>query len=227
MLSFLIKKSFFDLWDNLFSVLVFNLGFLLFLAVAILFPSLLFPITPVLVIIVLIVIIPLFFLYCGAVNLELKRLINYENPKLSRFLQNLKDSLKTSLTLGFLVFLPLPFLYFGVPLYLNLGNIFAFSAAILIIFLSFLWFLAGQYFFPIHCQLEKGIFKIIKKGILILIDNPGFSLALALFSLFLFFLSIPTALMFPGITGILIFYQGALKLRLLKYDYLEKNPGGR
>ena len=58
-----------------------------------------------------------------------------------------------------------------------------------------------------------------------MLDNLGFSLALALISLFSLFLSILTALMFPGITGILIFYQGALKLRLLKYDYLEKNPG--
>jgi hypothetical protein len=37
-------------------------------------------------------------------------------------------------------------------------------------------------------------------------------------------LSAFTALLIPGITGLLIWHQVALKIRLCKYDYLEENP---
>jgi hypothetical protein len=37
--------------------------------------------------------------------------------------------------------------------------------------------------------------------------------------------SLFTALLLPGISSILLFWNTAFKLRLYKYDWLEQNPG--
>ncbi len=61
----------------------------------------------------------------------------------------------------------------------------------------------------------------------ILLDNPGFCIGLLIGTLFVFFVSVFTAFLLPGLTTIMLWHNAALKLRLYKYDYLEEHPDGR
>jgi hypothetical protein len=81
-----------------------------------------------------------------------------------------------------------------------------------------------QFFFAIRARLDTKITKIIKKCFIIFFDNPGFALFSLIYSLVTLVLSLLLALLLPGPAGILLFLDEALRLRLLKYDWLEANP---
>ncbi|AEF84173.1 hypothetical protein TREPR_0985 [Treponema primitia ZAS-2] len=85
--------------------------------------------------------------------------------------------------------------------------------------------LALQFCFPIRSRLDTKLPKVLKKCFIILLDNPLFCLLSGLFALLLLALSILLLLLAPGPAGILLFLDEALRLRLLKYDWLEANPG--
>jgi hypothetical protein len=89
------------------------------------------------------------------------------------------------------------------------------------------WILAFQYFFSIQARLDKKFSKILKKMFLLLLDNPLFTIGLLIGTLVTFAVSVFTAFLLPGITSIFLWWNVALKLRLYKYDYLEKNPEAR
>jgi len=62
---------------------------------------------------------------------------------------------------------------------------------------------------------------------LLLLDNPLFTVGLLIGSLVVFVLSAFTAFLLPGLATILLWWNVALKLRLYKYDHLEKHPDDR
>jgi len=56
-------------------------------------------------------------------------------------------------------------------------------------------------------------------------DNTGFSIFLILHNIIaLSFSLLLVFILFPGPVGVLLFTDEALRLRLLKYDWLEENP---
>ena len=59
---------------------------------------------------------------------------------------------------------------------------------------------------------------------LLSMDNSGFSVFLFIHNIIALFLSAVFAFMFPGPVGVLLYIDQALRLRLLKYDWLEANP---
>jgi len=60
---------------------------------------------------------------------------------------------------------------------------------------------------------------------LICLDNTGLAIFMVINNIIALVLSVFFAFMFPGPVGILLYLDEALRLRLLKYDYLEANPG--
>jgi uncharacterized membrane protein YesL len=87
--------------------------------------------------------------------------------------------------------------------------------------------LALQFFFPVQSRLDKKFGKILKKMFLLFLDNPLFSVGLLVGAVATLALSAFTALLLPGIASILLWWNVALKLRIYKYDYLEKHPDAR
>jgi hypothetical protein len=81
-----------------------------------------------------------------------------------------------------------------------------------------------QFFFAIRARLATTPKKIIKKCFIIFFDNPGFSIFSLLFTLVTLILSLIFALLIPGPAGLLLFLDEGLRLRLMKYDWLEANP---
>ncbi len=223
MFGFLIKKTFFDMWDNLLSIALLNLGFILAAGITIYLP-ILFKSIPFLFFISLFIGVVLFFLYSGAVSGMVSKIADYSRPDLQNFVAYFKEFFPSSLIFA-IINVALVFLFsIAFPVYGRMKSIIGPIASSLLFWLMVLWILAIQYFFPIQSRLDKSFKKIIKKMFIILLDNPLFTIGLLISSLFIFFISAFTAFLLPGISAILLWQNVALKLRLYKYDYLEEHP---
>ena len=223
MIGFLIKKNFFDLWDNLFKIALINLGFIasLFLLVFILQ---LFKQLPLLGLAVLLVGLFWCFVYLQAAALSMKFISDYGSFGFMDFLLNIKTAWPFGLLLGGLVFLGYLLCAVAIPFYLSMESIFGLLLAALIFWTLLAALLALQFFFAVRSRLDTKPFKVIKKCFVIFFDNPAFCVFSLLHNLLVLALSAFAAFLFPGPAGILLFLDEGLRLRLLKYDWLEANP---
>jgi len=223
MIGFLIKKAFFDFWDNMFRMVLLNLGFIASLAIPVFLPGL----VPVPVLSVLLFAAGLLwcFVYLSAVALTVKAVSDYGVFGFSDFLANLKEGWKTGLLLGIACFLIYTVAMNAVPFYLRMNSPFGLFLAAVIFWIVFTAICSLQFFFAIRARLDTKPVKIFKKSFIIFFDNPGFAVYSFLHSVVLLILSAVFALLLPGPAGVLLFLDEALRLRLLKYDWLEANPG--
>lgn len=224
MFGFLIKKSFFDTWDNLLAFLLLNLGFILCLAVLLLLPS---AAPEGSFYTALLLAVPGFLLihiYTGAVSSLIFEISEYRSLKLSAIKESIKLTVKASLFFALLNTILLTIFFIAWSFYSSGASFTSMLGAGVIFWLALVWFLTGQQFFPVFIRMKGSLLKSLKKSILISLDNPVFSIFELLMSVLLFAVSVVTLLFLPGITGILILQHNALKLRLYKYDWLEENP---
>ncbi len=226
MFGFLIKKSFFDLWDNLIRIVILNLGYILAFFIIIYFP-LLFNDLPVLFFTALGIGMAVLFVYSGVVSTMTSRIADYSKPEFKDFFPILKATYPSSLMFA-LLNLALVFLFrTAFQVYGGLQSFIGPLASSLLFWVLIFWVLAFQYFFAIQARLDRKFKKILKKMFLLLLDNPLFTVGLAIGSLLILVISFLTALLLPGIAAVFLWWNVALKLRLYKYDYLEKNPDAR
>jgi hypothetical protein len=223
MIGFLIKKNFFDLWDNLFKVALINLGFIASVAIPVFIPSLLASV-PALGLVVVFLGILWCLVYLSAASLSLKTISDYSSFGFRDFWANLKLALPTGLTLGIFVFLVYILASFIIPFYLQMNSMIGLLLAAVIFWTLVVGVLSFQFFFAVRARLDTKLSKIIKKCFIFFFDNPGFCVFSFLNNLVMLALSFFLALLFPGPAGILLFLDEAMRLRLLKYDWLEANP---
>jgi uncharacterized membrane protein YesL len=223
MLGFLIKKAFFDMWDNLFRVVILNLGFVAVLAIFLLLTPLLAGI-PVIAIGTLIIGVALFSVYTGAVSRMASEIADNKSPGFADFWQFVKETFPTSLLLALFITIYVLVVIVAFNFYGSLQNFAGPLAVSLLFWVTTFLVLAGQYFFPVQSRMNRDVRKMLKKGFLLLLDNPGFSIMLFLCTFITLVVSFFIAFIIPGFTALLILSNVALKLRLYKYDYLEKNP---
>jgi hypothetical protein len=224
MFGFLIKKAFFDMWDNMFRILLMNLGYILVFAIFFLLAPL-FTSVPPLFISTLIVGIAAFALYTGVVSKMCAEIADYKQPGFADIPRFLRESYASSLLLAlalaaYVFVVSVAFQFYG-----GLKSLAGPLAVALLFWVTVGWVFASQYFFPIQSRLDRKFRKIFRKTFLIFFDNPGFSIGLFLCSLIVLVASLFTALLLPGLSSILLFWNAAFKLRLYKYDWLEQNPG--
>jgi hypothetical protein len=223
MIGFLIKKNFFDLWDNLFKIAIINLGFLVSLSLPVFVPPLLSR-SPGFALAVLFIGILWCFIYLSAAAFSLKSISDYGNFGFADFLGNLKIVWPFGLALGALVFLGYLLCTVVIPFYLGLDSMFGLLFAALIFWTLLAAVLALQFFFAIRSRLDTKPLKVIKKCFIIFFDNPVFCIFSLFYNLFALALSLFVAFLFPGPAGALLFLDEGLRLRLLKYDWLQANP---
>jgi hypothetical protein len=223
MIGFLIKKTFFDLWDNLFRVALLNLGFIASVAVPVFVPGLLVGI-PVLSIITLVAGVLWCAVYLAAAAYSLKSVSDYGAFGFADFFQNLKQVWPTGLIMaalviafGFLITLVIPF-------YLDLSSLFGLFLAAVVFWSAVVGVLSFQFLFAIRTRLDTKLTKVVKKSFVFFFDNAGFCLFSFIHNAVLLVLSVFLAFLFPGPAGILLYLDEAMRLRLLKYDWLEANP---
>ncbi|MFP4643462.1 MAG: hypothetical protein ACLFM0_03830 [Spirochaetales bacterium] len=225
MFLFTIKKAFFDLWDNLLTVALLNVGFVALLALTLsltnLFGSIdafvgaiLVPVAAILVTIV----------YAGGVSFASRDMVDYENPEFRQLIGYFREALPSSLWLAGLYIVQFFITSIAVPFYAQIENIWGLAALVFLFWVSVVWLLASQFFLPIRSRLDSRLKPILKKCFIVFFDNTGFSVLTAIGVLALTAISVPLAFLIPGPAGVMLWLQSSFKIRLMKYDYLEANP---
>ncbi|MGA2977700.1 MAG: hypothetical protein ABSF77_20560 [Spirochaetia bacterium] len=224
MFGFLIKKAFFDMWDNMFRIILMNLGYIAVLAIFFLLAPL-FISLPVLFFITIALGIAALAVYTGAVSKMCAEIADYRQPGFAEFAQFIKASYPSSLLLALVLTAYVFIISIAFQFYGGMKTIVGPLAVALLFWVTVAWTFASQYFFPIQSRLDKKFRKIFRKTFLVFFDNPGFSIGLLLSAGIVLVISVFTALLLPGISSIILWWNIAFKLRLYKYDWLEQNPG--
>lgn len=222
MIFFLIKKTFFDMWDNLLSIFLLNVGFLLvaaggFYLLSVMNHAVLFLVAAFFGLVAL-------CLYTGVVAMMTRDMANYHSLEIRNFWPYLKETWKTSTVFALIILAQLIILQFVMPWYLSHGNLLGLGVVSLLFWVSLTWWLASQYYFPIRAQLDTDVKKVFRKCFVLFFDNTLFSIVLALGAIVLVVLSGFVVFLIPGMATLLLWHQVALKLRMYKYDYLEAHP---
>jgi hypothetical protein len=224
MIGFLIKKTFFDLWDNLFRVALLNLGFIASAAFPVFIPGLLLDV-PVLSAISMFVGILWCTVYLASAAYSLKSVSDYSSFGFGDFFHNLRLVWPVGLVMAALIFAIWFLITLIIPFYLNINSLFGLFLAAVVFWTTVVAVLSFQFFFAIRSRLDTKLTKVIKKSFIFFFDNPGFCLFSFIHNAVLLVLSVLLAFLFPGPAGILLYLDEALRLRLLKYDWLEANAG--
>jgi hypothetical protein len=219
MIGFLIKKTFFDLWDNMFRIILLNLGFIVSLAIPIILPGYI-PI-PILSLVVAVIGVFWCFIYLAATALTIKAVSDYGVFGFADFKANLKAGWPAGIVMALVSFIFFLVLRIIIPFYLDMNSLVGLLLAALIFWTLILALIAFQFFFAIRARLDTKPIKIIKKCFIIFFDKPGFSIFSLLYTLVTLVASLIFALLLPGPAGLLLFLDEGLRLRLLKYDWLE------
>ncbi|QQO09085.1 hypothetical protein [Breznakiella homolactica] len=223
MIGFLIKKTFFDLWDNMFRVALINIGFIASLAIPVLLPSVLESV-PAAAIAVIVIGVLWCFVYLSAAALCVKSISDYGSFGFRDFFQNLKLAWPSGIVLGLIVLLMLFLVNVGIPFYLAMDSMVGLLLAAVIFWTLVVGILSFQFFFAVRARLDTKLSKVIKKCFIFFFDNPGLCFFSLLHNIVILVISALLAFLFPGPAGILLYMDEAMRLRLLKYDWLEENP---
>jgi hypothetical protein len=226
MFGFFVKKAFFDGWDNLLSLIVVNLGFLLVLALGILLPSLLGLPGWAAVALGLLALAALSVWYAAAV-FAMREVADFKSFRLREAWAMVRLGLVPGLQTAAALVIGALVVSVGLPFYLRSGGILGALAAGLIFWCSLIAALALQYYVPLRARLGGGLRKNLRKSFLMFFDNPGFSVFLFLYSAVTLGLSFFLAFLAPGFASVALEQDVALRLRLLKYDWIEAHPGAK
>jgi uncharacterized membrane protein YesL len=164
------------------------------------------------------------FVYSAAVALSLRKISDYHDFGFKDFFANLKKGWKQGLAYGAISFIVLLIATTALPFYIQVNSFIGVFLASVIFWVLIVAALSLQFYLPVISRLDSNILKGLKKSFIIFRDNPFFSICCAVFSLGMTALSLLLAFLIPGPAGVLLFLDEALRLRLLKYDYLEENP---
>ena len=220
MIGFLVRKTFYDIWDNMFRIILLNLGFIISLTIPILLPGVI-PIPP-----IVIVVIGVFWcsVYLAAAALSVKAVSDYWVFGFADFVANLKAGWPAGMIMGLMCLLGFLVVKIIIPFYLELNSLIGLLLGALIFWVLVLALVSFQFFFAIRSRLDTKPKKIFKKCFIIFFDNPWFSIFSLLYTLATLIVSLVFALLLPGPAGLLLFLDEGLRLRLMKYDWLEANP---
>jgi len=223
MTGFFIKKAFFDGWDNLIALVLLNLGFIALLSSAYLVLTAM-SVSVVLGLTAAVLWLVLLQVYSGSVSFFTHQFACYQRPSAKELVQYGKEALRYVPLMTGLSLMLLLVLFVVIPFYLATPGLFA-AVSVAIVFWAMLFLgLAMLYYYPVAAQMRDRPLKVLKKSMILVLDNLGFSLFLLVHTGITLAISLLTAFMIPGISSILMSHQAAVKLRLYKYDYLEQNP---
>jgi hypothetical protein len=228
MFGFLIKKAFFNYWDNFYRICILNLGYVLVCSLALgvgYFIGYLLPLPSIVKeITVVFFIITIINIFHGALYGFTREIADDKQPGFADFFRHLKASLLTSLLFSVLFSAFVFLFFFSFSFWGNMNNFFGEVAKVFLLCAAIIIVISSQYFYPIYVGLDKKFFKAIKKMFLIFIDNPMFSFGMFISSLIIPVISAVTLFMIPGLSMVSLFQNVGLKLRLYKYDYFEEHP---
>lgn len=224
MIGFLFKKVFFDIWDNLLSVVGLNLGYIV-MFLGLFLSGMVSEISGPLGLVVLVLDILLFSFYSLGVSAITYGYSKYQKEGFRAFKEAFRYHWGHALLhSGLFIALLLICLYI-IPFYLTAGNFVTMFLGMLMFWVAVFLILSIQYFYPLCFHMEgDSAVKTLKKCFIVLSDNIGVSLFLLVRTLIGIVLTIFTASLLPGFAGISLSRMGTVRLLMKKYDFLEENP---
>jgi hypothetical protein len=227
MIGFLLRKTFYDLWDNMFKIVVINFGFIIIAMIPAVLTSLAvkFFSSIILEIAITAAGILVCSVYLAAAAYTLKPVSDYGTFGFGDFFSNIKKTWSAGLVMGFFVFLIFLVATVVIPFYLSMESpVMGLALAAVIFWAAIFALLSFQFYFAVYARLGSNLKKSFKKCMIISLDNSGFSLFMLLHNTVALVLSLIFIFLFPGPAGVLLYLDEALRLRILKYDWLEANP---
>lgn len=224
MIGFFIKKNFFDGWDNLLSLVFPNL--LIFALVV----GGYFVADVALNLSLLLSMLVLGIFWCGtsiaifAFGSCAAEIANFKSVTFKDWLRNFPSVWKDGLIFGLMTGVLTTLGAITIPFYLQMEGMVGLFLAALVFWFLLVCVLAFQWVLPIQSIMNNDLKKSIKKSFIIFFDNPGFSLFMFLYTIFLVVLSIALFMIAPSFCGIVLAHTNGLRLRLYKYDWLETHP---
>ena len=226
MFGFIIKKNFCDGWDNMLSLIVANLVFLFSGIGLVLLNGLAASLNSEwLILLVLILSVVILSILAFAYSDCAGHIANFEGVHMLDFFKAIPGAAKDGALFGLMNAAIFLISSFSIRYYfIESGTLFGFALGCAIFWIDFFYLLAMQWFIPIRALMHNDFKKCFKKSFIILFDNTGFSLLMALYNVILLALSVLCIGFFPSMAGILIANTNALRVLLYKYDYLEEHP---
>lgn len=227
MIWFFIKKNFWDGWENIGNLVVPNLmtlGVLALMFVGYLFGFSFNPISLLLMYIMVILGIACIIVFESAFADNAKEIADFGTAKYSGYFSQIgkafKENFKFGLMTGFLVVSAVT----GVPLYIHMDSFYGVALGMVLMLFVCIVMLAFQWYIPLRSLLNMAPKKALKKCFVVLFDNFAFSIFMEFYCIVLLVMSIVCLTTMPGACGILLARTNALRLRLLKYDWLDQHP---
>ncbi|MBU1079784.1 MAG: hypothetical protein KKB59_04780, partial [Spirochaetes bacterium] len=112
----------------------------------------------------------------------------------------------------------------AIPFYLSFRNMPGFLAAALLFWVIAATALAAQFFLSVSARVDRRPSRAVKLCFLMLLESPGFCALAALQSLALLGLSLFLAFLLPGPGAVLLFLDEAVRLRVLRDEWLAAHP---
>lgn len=228
---FFVKKNFRDGWDNIPWIITFNIVILAFAAAAYfsvvgIFSINALPETAAVILSFVIIFAGLFFVLSLLLSISdtAAQIADFQSAAYKDVFTNLKNTFKDSFLLTLVLTATGLLAGIGIPFYLKMQNMVGFLLAAILFWAAVSIVLALQWFMPLRSQMNGDFKKTLKKSFIIFFDNIGFSIFLFIYTVLLTALSILLAFIMPGITGIILAQNNALRLRLYKYDWMEEHP---
>ncbi len=228
MFFLLVKKSFFDAWDNLGALILGNLSLFIIFALG------LWPMFKILEngstagFLILVVLIPAVFIALGIISAAMSQIADYKRLSWGEIPETLKRTWKASLLLSLISTVFFSMSIFGMSYYSGMKSMLGLAASALLFWITVGVYFTLIWFLPVRNRLTGDFRKSLKKSILIMFDNLGLTI-------FLGFIMIPVNLMLWPLTafgafgpaGIQLYLNSALRLLILKYDWLETHPDAK
>lgn len=220
MIGLFLRKSLYEIWDTLLYSLVFNFAVTMVAVAGVLAASAVPGGLPFFAVILL------FFVIDGvlltAFSALYGRTSDYRSFGFRDVLDALRGTWKTGIAFSAVLALCGLLLFASVPFYFRMGNPFGFLVGGLLLWTLLALLTALQWFLPVRYRLNSDFKTCLRKSLILFADNTGFSVFLLLFSLALLAVSLVLGFLIPGWTAVLLVQQGALRLRMFKYDWLEE-----
>lgn len=225
MVGFLIKKVFFDVWDNLIRLVGLSLGYLVTLF-GLFLSGYVAEYSAILSFVILILDVFLFSFYSLGVSAVVHGYSKYQSVGWRGFKEAFQYHWTHAVVHAFMCLLMLLVVFYIIPFYLGMGNMVGIVLGMVMFWILIIAFLSMQYFYPLcfHMQGDAAL-KTLKKCFLVCGDNVGTSIFLLLRSALGLVLTALTATMIPGLAGISLSRMDTVRLLMKKYDFLEENPG--
>ena len=228
MFLLLMKKSFFDAWDNLGALILSNLS-----TMAVMMGGL-WPMFRILerqrieAFLILLVLFPLLLMALGTVSSLMSTIADYRRVTWADVPASLAATWKTSLA-----FAGLSALFFGLSLlgltyYTAMNSFLASAASALLFWITLAAYLSALWFFAVKNRLSGGFGKLLKKCVLIMLDNLVLTIFTGVVLVPVQMILWPlTAFGAFGPAGIQLYMNVALRLLMFKYDWLEDKPDSK